>query len=467
MYHRSFRFVAIVPVLCLAVADLCAQSVPDGTFPLPETYFPALKGLIDTAAKQSTRMMARNTEQAVAEANRIAARSGQLPSVGGFLSYYPWVTETRAVAGTTDGQPNPDQVLHPKKLAYNFSINQPIFHWGALRANTRIGELQSRITQNQSAEAYRVLVDEIRAQYLQVIVNKAALARARFNQQVSDEQLTLARDKREKNVISEADMFSPTITAEQARLSSDRALDTYETSLVYLSKLSGSPPLTDDQIPTAIPPITPASSAIQSVTAEFTGKSEVDTFALEALRDQIENERLNYKIADTRLRPKINFTAGTSQDEFSYSVNPADKYKVQSYFAGVSLNWTIFDGFATRSAKRISLARRRQLEENYRNQTEDVIATVKTQMRQLDYAARNLAIVEKMLGSARNVLTARKEDIGRGIASDTDVNAAQLSFYDWELAAYGARNDYLLRVARLLSATQKDPALINVPIQTR
>jgi outer membrane protein TolC len=467
MYHRLFRFVAIVPVLCLAVADLRAQSVPDGTFPLPETYFPALKGLIDTAAKQSSRMIARNTEDAVAEANRITARSGQLPSVGGYLSYYPWVTETRAVAGSTNGAPNPDQVLHPKKLTYNFSINQPIFHWGALRANTRIGELHEKITQNQSADVYRVLVDEIRAQYLQVIVNKATLNRSRFNQRVSDEQLTLARDKREKNVISEADMFAPTITAEQARLAADRALDAYESSLVYLSKLTGAPVLTDDQIPSEIPPITPASSALQSVTAEFTGQSELDTYTLRAMRDQIETERLNYKIAETRLRPKFNFTAGTSQDEFSYSVNIADKYKVQSYYAGVSLSWNVFDGFASRSAKRTALARRRQFEENYRNHSEDVIATVKTQMRQLDYAARNLAIVEKMLGSARNVLTARKEDIGRGIASDTDVNAAQLSFYDWELAAYGARNDYLLRVARLLSATQKDPALINVPIHTR
>ena len=68
MYHRLIRLGAIVSTLCLATADLHAQSVPDGTFPLPETYFPALKGLIDTAANQSSRMMARNTENAVAEA---------------------------------------------------------------------------------------------------------------------------------------------------------------------------------------------------------------------------------------------------------------------------------------------------------------------------------------------------------------------------------------------------------------
>jgi len=316
-------------------------------------------------------------------------------------------------------------------------------------------------------DAYRVLVDEIRAQYLQVIINKGAVSRARFNQRIADENLALARSKREQNVIAEADMFGPTISAEQARLASDRAAEDYEASRIYLGKLSGTPALSDDQVPSEVPPISPASSALQSVAAEFTAHSELDNYSLRGLRDQIETERLNYKIASTRLRPKLNLAVGTSQDEFSYSVNIADKYKVQSYFAGVMVNWAVFDGFATRSAKASSLARRRQLEENYRNQTADTIAAIKTQMRQLEFTARNLAIVERMLGSAGDMLAAKKEDLARGVSADADVNAAQLAYYDWQLSAYGARNDYMMRVARLLSATQHDPALSNVSVERR
>ena len=455
--HRSIRLLALAPSLLCFISAVHAQSAPSDTFPLPETYFPALRGLIDTAAKQSPRMIARNTENAVAEANRISARSGQLPSVSGYFNYYPWTRDKRADL--------PDSV-GVKKTAYNVSVTQPLFHWGALHDNTRIGELQSKVTQGQTAEAYRVLVDEIRAQFLQVIVNKAGLARSRFNQRVADEQLTLARSKLEKHVISEADMFGPTVAAEQGRLAADRAADDYENSRVYLGKLCGLPPLSDEQIPTEVPPVTPASSALQSVTAEYTGQAEPSNNSLQSLRDQIETEKLNYRIANARLRPKVNMVVGTSQDEQNYSLNSV-RYKVQSYFAGVTVNWSIFDGFATRSAKVTALARRRQLEQNYRDQTADTITAVKTQTRQLEFAARNLAIVERMVGSAGNVLTAKKEDVGRGIASDADVNAAQLSLLDWQLAAYGARNDYMMRVSRLLSATQKDPALLNVPSQTR
>jgi outer membrane protein TolC len=455
------RFIRSLVVIAPAIVCLClparAQSSGNDQFPLPENYFPALKDLIDTAAKQSPRVIARNTENAVAEANRISARSGQLPSLGGYYSFYPWTRDLRADLPESTGV---------KKTAYNLSITQPLFHWGALRDNTRIGELQKRITEGQSAEAFRLLVDEIRAQYLQIIVNKSALARSRFNQTIADDQLALARSKLEKKVIAEADMFAPTITAEQARLAADRAADDYENSRVYLGKLCGLPPIPDEQIPTEVPAVTPASSALQSVTAEFAGQTEINNYSLQNVRDQIETEKLNYHVANTRLRPKVNLVVGTSQDEQNYALNSV-KYKVQSYFAGVTVNWSIFDGFATRSAKQVSLARRRQLELSYRDQTADTIAAVKTQMRQLEFAARNLAIVERLLGSAGDNLKARKDDMARGIASDAEVNTAQLGLYDWQLAAYGARNDYMMKVSKLLSATMKDPALQNLPSQRR
>ncbi|MEO7599003.1 MAG: TolC family protein [Opitutus sp.] len=441
-----------------------APLVNGDNFPLPESYFPALKSMIDSAAKQAPRILVRNSENALAEANRITARAGQLPSAGGYASYYPWVTETRAVAGSTPaGATNPDQILHPKKLAYSFNVIQPVYHWGALRDNTRIGELQQKLALGVSADSYRILVEEIRAQYMQVVVNKAALARSRFNTRLADEQLALARSKFEKNVIAEADLFGPTISAEQARLATDRMSEDYENSRIYLSKLSGTPVLSDEQVPTEIPPVTPATSALQSVAAEFSGHTDLNTYSLQNSRDQIEVERLNYKIASTRLRPNVNLQLGTTQDEFSYSVNIADKYKVRSYYAGFSVNWNVFDGFATRSAKRSSLIRRRQLEQTYKEQTADAIAAVEAQMRQLEFSARNLSIVERTLGSAVSILNQRKEEMARGVVSDADVNAAQLNFYDWQLTAFGARNEYMLRTSKLLSTTLADPALVNIP----
>jgi hypothetical protein len=118
LMHRYIRLLVLAPVLIGFNVAHGAQTVAGENFPLPETYFPALKTMIDGAAKQAPRILARNAENAIAEAARISARAGQLPTAGGYASYYPWVTETRSVAGTSPtGGSNPDLILHPKKLA--------------------------------------------------------------------------------------------------------------------------------------------------------------------------------------------------------------------------------------------------------------------------------------------------------------------------------------------------------------
>jgi outer membrane protein TolC len=216
-----------------------------------------------------------------------------------------------------------------------------------------------------------------------------------------------------------------------------------------------------------VPAITPSLSALQSVAAVFTGQSEPTTYSLQTLRDQIESERLTYKVADARLRPKLNAVVGTTQDEQSFTIDPGAKYEVQSNFAGISVSWAVFDGFATRSLKRSSLARRRQLERNYEQQSEAAIEGVRSQMQQLEFAARHLAIVEKLLGSAEGYVGQRTDEMKRGVASDTELNAARSAFYTTQITAYAARNEYLMLSAKLLSTTQNDPAVPNLPADSR
>lgn len=140
---------------------------------------------------------------------------------------------------------------------------------------------------------------------------------------------------------------------------------------------------------------------------------------------------------------------------------------VRDYYAGGTISWSIFDGFATRGYKASSLARRRQMEKNYRDQTDDLVRSVHAQTRQIDYSARNLAILEKQLDSAHNVLVATQEDLKRGNASEAGVNSAQLSYYDMQITAFSARYEYMMKVTDFLSTIMKDPALANLPAKYR
>jgi outer membrane protein TolC len=462
--HRHLRFLVLSSLLAGLTSLLVAQSSPATTPSLPEDYFPGLKTILESAVQQSPRMMSHNANVAIAEQNRIAARSGMLPSAGFSTSYYPWDRQERADRQSPD---NPSGASNTQRFSYYLTVTQPVFHWGALKNTTRIGELQLKIAQGLNSEGYRLLVEEIRTQYLGVIIKKSALHRAQASQKMADDNLGLARSKLEKHVIADADMFNPTIAAEQARLATDRAASDYEDSRIYLGKLYGSGPLPDEQVPAEIPAIVPAASSLTGLYPELSGSTEFTTYSLENAKRGIEVEALNYKVASTRLLPMFNVVVGTSQDQQSYSVNPGARYQVRDYYAGGTISWALFDGFSTHAAKAASLIRRRELERAYADQTADMQASIRKQLRDLEYSSRNLAIVEKLLGSSNQYVDIKKDDVGRGLASDTDVQAAQLGAQDSRLIAYGARAEYLMKVAELLSTIQKDPALANLPIQHR
>ncbi len=457
------RIIRLPALLCLVglAPSIWAQS--PSSLAVPEDYFPGLKSLLETALQQSPRMIARNADEVIAQTYRNEVRAGQLPNIGGYASYYPYARERRGEA------PDPILVGNNEKVSYNFSLNQPVFHWGALRNNTRIAELRQKMAEEGTADAYRLLVEQIRAQYLTLVVTKTALERARFSQRVADEALALARSRRERGVIAEADLFTPTITAEQARLWTDRVEFDYENNRVLLGKLCGLPAVPDDQIPAEIPNVTPNSAEIDRMVSTFTGQGDPDTYYMRNLRTGIEIEELNYKIATTRLKPKINAQAGVSQDEqtFAFANAQTSKYKIQTTYAGVSINWNIFDSFATRNAKIASLTRRRELERAYKEQVGDLLLAVQNQKRQLEFSARALAIAEKLLTSSEGGVRVAEEDLSRGVGSQTSVDSARLHLYTRQIEAFQARNDYLLKLSGLLSTTLNDPALNLLPAKYR
>lgn len=451
----------LAPLIVLASVlggRLVADDRPD--VPLPETFFPALNQILANSAQRSPRMIQRAAEHIIAEGNWIQARAPELPFVGAGLTYYPLDHQIRGGANA----PKPQNV---QQLNYNLALTQPIYHWGALRDAARVGALGEKIAHGQTAEVYRALIVEIRGQYLQLIIKKRALLRMRYAQQLAERGLELAKLKLKQNSIAQSDMFGPTVAVEQAALATDRAVEDFENARTLFAKTCGGPAPTEAQLPDSIPAITQPTAALDQIYASFTGQTEPNNFNLQILRDQIAAEKLNYAAVSKRLRPNLNGVAGVSKAQNSYSKDPGARYDVQDLFIGLQLNWSIFDGFATRALKTNSLARRRELEQSYHDQKADLLEAVRGQKRQLDFAARSLAIGEKLYAGSANAIAYQKDQLARGLGSQSDIDNARLGVYDAEIGIYSARADYLMKLCDFLSTTLADPALSNLPPDLR
>lgn len=415
---------------------------------LPEQVFPQLKQVLDSAVTQSPRMVLRNLDILVAEGDQTQARAGLLPSVAGYYQFSKAKDKREDQPGTLDTD----------KVYYSLALSQPIFHWNERRNSARIGELRKHIAERQYEEAYRVLAMEIRSTYLQMILRKIQLVNVRNEQKLADDALKLAEEKLAQKVTSEGEIFQVRIASDRAHLATEYAELEFLKLKQTFAALTGQPLADDDSIPNEIYGLASSTTAVNHLLANFLGRSEPVIPQAIIMQQQIEVEGLIYQNQRKRLLPKINFVAGASQDEQSYTANVGLKYGVQSRYAGLQATWSIFDGFAARGAVASSLARKRLLEASYKQMKESLAQGAQNSAKQVELAFRQMQINDRLLASSMEFLKYRQGDFQRGLASEKDLAAAEAGYRSMFASTVSARSEYLMRVVEFVSLIGEDPA---------
>lgn len=449
--NKAWKSLAALPLLaCLLQA--ATPAVDD--IPLPEKLHPELEAILRNAVQQSPRMLNQALDLEIAENDRIAARAGLLPSVSASASYYvasDQVDKTNGRYNTT-------------KTPYSLSLNQPIFHWGERRNTNNIGIIQKNIAQGQYRLGYRLLAQELRTGYLRLIYYKIAVKRAQFYQQYVTNQLKIQEDRLVKKVISAVEISTARLNAELGQINLERTEFEYENAKRSFARLAGIGSIADSAIPDTITKATYNQATYESLVADFLSQKDPLNFEAFNLRQRVDIEKLTLANAKTRLRPKVNGVLALSQDEQSDFLGQEGKrYDYSSRYAGISVNWALFDGFASGAAVRNSLARRQQLENNYQQLIDRLGQDAQTAAKQINFSSRMMAIQDRQLVDIYGNLNTVQDEFKRGVKSDADVSIAQLQVYDNELGANNARIDYLIKVGDLLGTLDADPIVANLP----
>jgi len=423
------------------------------TLPLPERVLPGLDPVLRTAAQQSPRMVSRALDLEIAENNRIQARSALLPNVGGSARIF----ETR------DDRADLADPVRVQKTYYDFALNQPIFHWGERRNTARIGEIQKFMADGNYREAYRGLAQEIRAKYYSLIVQKQQVARWREAVAYANQQVKLFEDRLAKKVISEIEIASVRLNAEQSQITFERIEFEFEMSKQSFARVTGTPVLRDDQIPDTMPRLRHDPTAVDQMLAGFLSRKELPTPEAVNARYSRQISELSLQNEKTRLRPKFSLSLGANQDEQAYTINGAQKYRVNSLYAGVTISWTVFDGFASQAAKRNAFARLRQSEIESNEVTNRLAQQAQQQAKLINFAARSMAISDRALESAEGNVASKVSEFQRGIISETDVALARIALIDSRIATFASRSDFLGRVTDFLGTLAEDPAMAYLP----
>ena len=447
-----------VAFLLMVPLGLNAQPAVGVAGTLPEDYLPDLKVILATALKQSPTMLQQNINLTLAQANRYAADSALWPGLSGGGSY--GYSNARVSSNGTSGPASSSS-----GISYSVGLNQAIFQWGALKANSDIAKLGQQITQRQLAAAYRSLAGLLRSQYLSLVTKKISLRNTRAQLKLLMDGLAVQEAMIREGSISSGDIIPSRLAADDYRLTLQRAELDFDYSKSMFVRLAGLDQLADESIPGDLVHPAIAEGAADALLASITGGGALDTLQAQVDTLTVKQQDLGYKIAKTGLYPKFSFAAGYGvSNSQSVSGSVVAQSFVASYSYSVSAGWTLFDGFRTRGAKMSALAYKRSSERQLQTDIEVTIESAKNMRRQLRILADALNLAETRRALSEDGLKRATEEFKEGTVAQAALDATTSSFNATDYAAISARVDYLNRWSEFVSLAGADPVINVLPV---
>jgi outer membrane protein TolC len=451
--RRFFLWLAVSQVgnawMIAAGTEGPAATPPALVQALPENALSPLESLLKEGLSDAPTVLIRRWEAEQARENARAARAPMLPnahaSVQGGVIF-----EQR-----DDGGAKSDRTL--QAILYNVGVEQPIFHWGALKKNYQVSKLARAISARNVDETRRLLAVDLRRRYFDLVIATGAVTQAKKGIAELNRQLDFAKKQVEDGFA--ATTASSTVVAQITaseinlqRLENDR--DTLARNLARMVGVTveALPPVVDE-----LPKPPELDALVKGLPADSPGLPSV---RLQNAEETVRMEALRYDIEKTRLLPKVGTSFYVSQDNRNPDNNDlGPKALITSWNAFVTVNWQLFDGFSSQAAKRASLARKRVYEED-----RDTLAAQEADERRADVSRlqlswRQLQQAELTLSGYRGSVAAIEKDVAAGWTPESEAEIAREAADAALQAINVARADFYTMLATYFSNRGLDPAL--------
>ncbi|MBC2600447.1 TolC family protein [Puniceicoccus vermicola] len=441
-------------LLALPVGFISAQeeggAVAEGStlrmtdLPLPEDYYPGLRQILEKAGRQAPELVRVGIDREVAQERLRIARSRYYPSlgIGGNLGYRYVQRSGEESDGSASG-------------SVSVGLNRPLFFWGAVEAGVEQGEIDFENSLLETKEKFQTTVQRLRDQYLELILNEMQLRNLRLRRANLETSLARRESDYRAGRLSEEEYLSYLIELDNSLIEIEELEDERNETLSSFKRISGVQE--DPQIPSGVSPIN-----LDALEAEIRG-DELDptwveeTFNIQLNRNTMEKIDLDSTIIKSRQRPNVSFSASVSQAP----VNTATANDVDTirWFAGLSVSWNVFDGFATQASRRINLLQKRRLESQIRTNI-DLLEEERYKMtNDLMAMIRKQRLVERRFDLDSKIYSRVKTQYGQGRVSMNEFRSSQAEFYADEYNLHVARAALLQAIADYLVVINADRAV--------
>lgn len=413
---------------------------------LPEEIFPDLGNILKKAMETSPRVLVAQLRQLESEALAQANRS----------NLYPHVRAHGFVTGNLEDRNDLPDLQTRANTVFGVTASQGIFHWGALEAQREIGRIRYELESGNSYLAYQDLAREIRTAYLNLVLDKMLLDQSKTDLELAETLLRRDEENFQKNLISGDQWKTLQLNHRESILRSKRTQNLVEDRLRLFRLLTGIENFSMDRLPQFFPEIPLVDETISVLKQEINLLENENVTPIHRYNLELAIQEQELRSLRANLLPKVDLEAGINQD-FLSSANSDANVRRLSFFAGVRVNWNIFDGFRTRYDRLANLHRTRRLQE----EKFDLVATRRnkaiTLLNELDFFTQTLAIHQERFGLQRKEFERQERELKEGRISQSGFLQASYGFQGQRIALAEARMNYLIQWAEFISFFELDP----------
>lgn len=433
----------LASILLVTAAPLSAQ------IQFAEELFPELSRLIAMAASDGT--------EPQLSALRVEEREGDLEVA--VSQKRPQVRAFARIAGAYEMREDIDD-RYRTNINANLMMTQPLYHWGSIDkqigiANERVS-LQGLESDRQGERHFM----NIRRIYLQWLLLNERIKVLEQSVELSKSFVEARRQLVDLGQSSEQDVLE----MEARLLENQESISWIENSISslenQLSRLIG-PGFSGMTLSgTSLAVIQPMSqdaldALARDVQDKLNGISSPEAERFSMLGD-IESEYLD--VLDKENHPKLDLVAGIFTDHLDNLYQSTIALRMQ-YFAGIQVNWSIFNGWQTDGRKRSTLARIRSydLQEQAardinRQNAESLLANLQLNLKQIEARGKRADILQR-----RQVLV--KEQVERNLMPGSELVEVDIDYLQVQERLMEARINYLINLMELGVLVGQDPAI--------
>jgi outer membrane protein TolC len=423
---------------------------------MPEDYLPELKVILANAVKQAPVTISKAIEVEARQANVIKEDAARLPHLSSQLDY---------ARNTTAYSDQKDSGSTNNGLFGNVGANVPLFQWGALKNQSDRARISLLIAQKNYDEAYRTLGLLLRRSYLDLIVKKSQLLKLRFNRDLKAKDVELTTEKVKDGRASAGELAGKQLDLDDYVIVVGRFQVEFASIRRSFSRLAGmSPGLTEDAVPSDVPKPKVSADLAQELLSAMMREGGRSTFQAQVAELKVKEADLTYRIQRVQQLPKFGLGASYNlESTTNASGNTAEQKSVTRKTVSLGVSWNIFDGWATRGAKREALANRRLSERELQNATEASLDAAQGMAELLPLEAESMRMADLRRGLSEGLLKTQQEELELGKIPENSLLVAKAGLKESEWASAAARAAYLYRWAEFVSFVSTDPVLNNLP----